>query len=310
MPMPNFFVIAPPRSGTTSLHHLLDQHPQIYMCPIKETHFFNLEGEQFLWKEPDAKKIKRLKRDRAYQAKVTHIETYRSLFEGVSDEIAIGEACPTYFRSPKAAERIRHYVPNAKLIVILRNPVDRAYSAYIARAASYNWLPDGFAHIPRTTRSEGIEKVDVQRAFVSIGFYSAHLKRYFDTFDRAQIKVYLYRDLTSDPAGTLRGIYRFLHVDETFRPDMSVRYGATGIPRSKFLHRVIKRVTSPGPVKTFLRPFVPLSLRRFLSEIRNKNLVKPPLDPEIRQEWIMLYREDILQLQDLIQRDLSEWLEP
>ena len=120
--------------------------------------------------------------------------------------------------------------------------------------------------------------------------------------------MYLHSDLTTDPMGMLCEIYRFLDVDETFRPDMSMRYGATGIPKSRLLHRAINRLTKPGPGKTFLRPFVPLSLRRFISEIRNKNLVKPPLDPEIRQEWMELYREDILKLQDLIGRDLSPWL--
>ncbi len=124
MTLPNFLVIGATKSGTTSLYTYLKQHPEVYM-PMKEPNFFALEGREppFFrgpegWKEPSQKRI-------------TDLEGYRTLFAGASGEKAMGEVSPLYLYAPQAAYRIRRYVPEAKLVAILRNPVERAYSAYM-----------------------------------------------------------------------------------------------------------------------------------------------------------------------------------
>jgi hypothetical protein len=142
--------------------------------------------------------------------------------------------------------------------------------------------------------------------YASRGFYHAQLKRYFDVFDRNQIKVYLYEDLSADPVSILQDAFEFLGVDEAFAPDVSVKPNVSGIPQNKALHILLTRQQR---IKAVLKPRLPAKLLRFASDLRDKNLAKPQLSPEVRGQLIEMYREDILRLQDLIDRDLSRWLE-
>ena len=122
MKMPNFMIIGAAKAGTTALYKYLEEHPQIFMSPQKEPRFFALEGEKIDFRGPGAMTRFRY---------VTDIETYRLLFKNVSNELAIGEASTWYLYIPKAAKGIRHYLPNVKLIVMLRDPVQRAYSNFL-----------------------------------------------------------------------------------------------------------------------------------------------------------------------------------
>ncbi|OGF53201.1 MAG: sulfotransferase [Candidatus Fraserbacteria bacterium RBG_16_55_9] len=296
MTMPNFLVIGAAKCGTTSLYQYLKQHPQIYVTPIKETNFFALDGQQLDFRGPGDQEAK-------CRFSITDVETYRAQFQGVTTEKALGEVCPAYLYSPRAPERIQHHVPHAKLIAVLRNPVERAYSSYLMAVRV------------------GRERLDFARAlqeepnriqnkwgwghYVSMGFYYTQLKRYFDRFDPRQIKIYLFEDLSAGPLGILKDIFRFLEVDEAFAPDVSVRHNVTGIPRSRVL-RVLN--TRLFPLKEAVKPFLPVRVRQLMSELKNRDLVKLPLAPEMRKKLIEVYREEITKLQGLIQKDLSSWL--
>src|SRR5215218_4707583 len=123
MTMPNFLIIGAGKSGTTSLYHYLGQHPEVFMSPMKEPKFFCFEGERPNFRGPgDDEEINR--------KCVTTIDAYRALFDGVACEKAVGEASSMYLYYPKAPERIDHHVAGVRLIAVLRNPVDRAYSSY------------------------------------------------------------------------------------------------------------------------------------------------------------------------------------
>src|SRR5215210_1748036 len=127
--LPNFLVIGAGKSGTTSLYHYLRQHPDVYMSPVKEPLFFAAEGGRIRFPGPDGRMISRA----ANPGAVTRMKDYRALFAGVSGKKAVGEASPQYLYTPEAPLRIKHYVPEAKLIAVLRNPVERAYSAFLHR---------------------------------------------------------------------------------------------------------------------------------------------------------------------------------
>jgi hypothetical protein len=299
MTMPSFLVIGAVRSGTTSLYHYLAQHPQIYMCPVKEPSFFAFEGAP-----PVSQGLR--KKDTLLDC-VTDIETYRKLFQGVSGQVAVGEVSPVYLYHPAAPQRIRRYIPDAKLIAILRHPVDSAYSAYLAgRLYGVETIAD-FGQILRKEEIDRRQPWRLKQRYLDVGFYITYLKRYFDLFDRAQIRVYLYDDLQADPAGVLRDIFRFLGVDDAFIPDLSVQHNVGGLPRNKVWHAIFR-------LQPILRPLLPPSLRRHLAKYRDRllglGLVRqPPLDPQVCAEMSQLYREETLKLQELIQRDLSAWLE-
>jgi hypothetical protein len=197
MTMPNFLIIGAMKSGTTALYHYLRQHPQVYMSPKKEPRFFALEAERlYLDRTDDQKPLQTL-------SSVADIEAYRALFEGVSKEVAIGEASHWYLYSPRLRESeqhyipevIKHYTPSVKLIAVLRNPAERAYSQFL------HFVRSGLE--PLTDFAQALREEEARKRnnwpfenYLSRGFYYDQLKRYFDRFAHDQIKVYLYSALT------------------------------------------------------------------------------------------------------------------
>ena len=117
MTMPNFLIIGSQKAGTTALYHYLKQHPQIFLSKIKEPCFFAFEGEELDLRSPTGAPVY------MNRTAVTTVESYRRLFDTVTDEKAVGEASPIYIICPKAAKRIYHYIPHVRLIAVLRNPV-------------------------------------------------------------------------------------------------------------------------------------------------------------------------------------------
>jgi hypothetical protein len=294
--MPNFLIIGAAKAGTSALYYYLKQHPQIYMSPVKEPQFFAYEDQKLDFHGPGIATI---------QNSITNIEAYCALFQEVSNETAIGEASTIYLYNPKAPERIRHYIPDVKMIAILRNPVDRAYSGYLMHVRDGREILD----FPQALQAEEtrIRNNWSFGRYTSWGFYYTQLRRYFDMFERDQIRVYLYEDMTGNAASLLRDIFQFLSVEETFDPDLSVRYNVSGMPKNKAFHALVKR---PNPIKPVLKQLLPAWLTTSLKDryLQYSN-VKPQLEPEVRQQLLKVYRDEILKLQDLIQRDLSKWLE-
>ncbi len=293
MTMPNFFIIGAMKSGTTALYYYLEQHPQIYMSPVKEPDFFCSGGREG-WDD----------------ASVPHLGDYQNLFKGVTDEKAVGEASHCYLYEPQAVARIQQHLPDAKLVAILRNPVDRAYSHFLHMVRNGTEPLTDFVQALREEETGAYQNRSPQD-YVGRGRYYAQLKRYFDAFDRKQLKVYLYEDLTNAPIDTLQDTFRFLGVDDSFVPDVSLRRNVSGYPRYKALDKILSR---PSSVKDALKVYLPARLRwrlsRAFDDLKTRNLVKPPaVEPESRRRLRSFYREDILKVQDLIHRDLSGWLE-
>ncbi|MEJ7842586.1 MAG: sulfotransferase [Rubrobacter sp.] len=301
MGLPNFLLIGAQKAGTTALYHYLGQHPQVYMSPVKEPHFFAYEGEELDYRGP---------RDREILPRmvVTDLEAYRELFRGAAGEKALGEASAGYLYDPKAPGRIRRYAPDARLIAVLRDPAERAYSSFL------HMVRDGREPLNDFEQALREEETRIRDNWSSIwhykraGFYVPQLTRYFEMFGRERVRVYLYEDLKEDPAGVVRDAFGHLGVDEGFVPDVSLRHNVSGVPKSRVLHGFLG---SSHPVKSAIKPFVPEAARlRLVTLMRNRNLSKPsPLSPEVRGRLVEEYREDVLRLQDLIQRDLSRWLD-
>ncbi|MGB3237648.1 MAG: sulfotransferase [Geitlerinemataceae cyanobacterium] len=288
MKLPNFIIVGAGKGGTTSLYKYLQQHPQIFLPEKKELYFFAFEGEE----HPDG---------------VTNFEDYQAMFQDAPEDKVIGEVSSVYLFRPKAAERIHHYVPNAKLIASLRNPIDRAFSSYLMHVG------DRHPSILDPQTGKPIEFAEIVRNrgyFIQIGFYYQQLQRYYDRFDSSQIKIYLYEDLVSDNETLIRDMFGFVGVDETFDPDTSQRHKVSGIPKNRMLHDL---VMTKNPIRSIaasiLKPILSDRTRdRIRSKINQKNADRPTLSPELRQEAIEIYRDDILHLQELLDRDLSAWL--
>jgi hypothetical protein len=307
--LPNFLVIGAEKCGTTALYHFLKQHPQIYMSPIKEPHFFCFEGHRPGIEEENPNNVPRRLPGPRHEPTdhITDIDAYRSLFQQVSGKTAVGEVSPAYIYFPKAVKRIQHYIPNAKLVAILRDPVDRAYSNFLHCVA--------LGREPLTDFAQALEEeeIRVRNNWPSMwhykrkGLYYHQLKRYFDAFEQDQIKVYLYEDLKADPSGLLRDIFLFLEVNPSFVADTSGQHNISGVPRNRALHAVYLYLNRP-----LVKRFVPTSLlEKWREPVRRWLLTRPPeLSGDERKRLVEeIFREDILRLQELIDRDLSRWLE-
>jgi hypothetical protein len=296
MKLPNFLGIGVEKAGTTSIYNYLKQHPQVYMSPVKETNFLERD-----WEHVDDE-TKRRKKDR-----IDTFEKYSQLFNKVTDEIAIGEISPNYlFHYQSSSERILRYVPQAKLIAILRDPADRAYSDYLMH------VRDAIGQNVRSL-SEQIESRSQQSFTIRKGFYYEPLKYFFDKFGADQIRVYLYDDLCQDAIALIQDMYQFIEVDNTFVPDVTIRNQVAQVPKVNTLNTLLKR---QNPVRSVaasvLRLVLPLSarqtIRSALINLNSQDKNQMSFSPEDRSKLIELYREDILKLQDLLQRDLSSWL--
>lgn len=285
MNMPNFLVIGAMKAGTTALYHALKQHPQIYMSHIKEPHFFTYEGEQLNYAGP-----------------VTDLESYHQLFEEASQGTIKGEVSPSYIYSPKAPERIKNYLPNVKLVAILRNPVERAYSNFLM-AVRQGDETLSFTQALEQEQQRIKNNWGLLWHYQSKGFYAEQLQRYFKLFNQEQIRIYLYEDWNNHPTGLLQDMFGFLDVDSAFTPDTDSRHNTSGIPQNNIVKTLVQKTY---PLRFIYRKLASEELR---SHVKKQVFHKPILSTQLHAQLIDLYREDILELQTLLQRDLSSWLE-
>ena len=275
------------------------------MCPVKEPHFFLFDGpERSPFSDPaDALRAREM---------IQSWKRYQALFSGKPPGKVAGEASVRYLYSQQACSAIRNRIPDCKLIVVLRQPADRAFSAYqrdrLNRAAKYASFQEALA--------QGLER-EKAGCFVGIyeklGFYTRHLKPYLAQFPADQVKVLLHDDLVADSASLMAELYRYLGIDDTFQTDLSKRYNETGGVITNPLYRWLWDGTRE--LRSHILPYVPSGLRgrmfNRVAELRKfKPVDKPGFDPTERAQLTEIYREDILELQDLIQRDLTHWLEP
>lgn len=300
MPLPNFVVIGAAKAGTTSLYHYLNQHPQVYMGSRKEPNFFAF-GEAPLpeWQGPSFDLLRKYI--------VMTMDDYLMLFADVKNELAIGEASVTNFQ-PRACERIQHYLPNAKLIAIIRQPADRIYSFYSFLLSRGHEPLNSFAKALKMEKTGHRDHWMPWLRYVEEGFYYTRIKNFYNHFPREQIRIYLYDDWQREPLTILRDIFRFIGVDDHFIPNTSVRHNISRLPRSPRLLRFLRNPNHP--LKNALKPLVPFPIRqRLVRTLRTVNLTKPPpLDPHLRRQLTERYRDDIRRLETLIERDLSAWL--
>lgn len=275
--LPNFFIAGAPKSGTTSLYHYLDQHPDIHMSRIKEPNYFasEIRLENFSeWLRPRAEKdgptlrayLNGPMREKRFGGMVTEWSDYLRLFRKAEGQKAIGEASVCYLWSESAAANIHRALPHARIILILRNPVEMLFSMYLHNRRSEGTNLSFCEAIQKGLDQRG-GGFDVFHPFLDLGLYHHQVKRILDVFPKDQIRIYWYEEYKTKPLRMLADIFRFLEVDPRFRPDMSKRYLEASTP----------------PVT--LEP----ADRGFLNEF---------------------YREDIDKLAALLKHDLSTWIKP
>ena len=294
--MPNFLLIGAAKGGTTSLHYALDQHPQIYMSEMKEPSFFWAYEQQVRLTGPGAEVMK--------HRYVDSLENYQRLFDGVTTQKAVGESSVRYLCHPPAPRLIHQFIPQAKLLVILRQPAERAFSSFV------HYRRDGmepcadFAEAIAQDR-QGMRDGWTFGRYLSEGFYFKALQRYLEYFERPQMHISLFEDLQADSQALICSIFQFLEVDDSFFVDLSHHHNASGVIRNPLVRMLWTRSNA---LRAAVRPLFSERLRHRAAERVFQDVEKLHFSPDLRAELAEYYRQDIQQLQDLLQRDLSHWL--
>jgi hypothetical protein len=293
---PDTFIVGAPRCGTTALFEFLGQHPEIFGSPAKEIHYFGSDLHH------------------AGRAPLSEADYLRN-FADAGDELRIAEASTSYFYSERAPAEIEAFNREARVIIMLRNPVDLMYSLYNLYRSTGVEPHDTFeaALAAEPSRRAGHDLPDrpvlVEGLFYRrVAALAEHTHRFLTTFGSERMHVIVFDDFVDDLPSVYAGTLRFLDVDESFVPDFRVHNAATQ-PRSRRLQALV--LSPPRPVARPLRALVPQRTRGALSHaIRRANAVaRPvaPLDPDLRQRLQQELAEEVEQLGSLLGRDLSHW---
>jgi hypothetical protein len=273
--LPNFLIVGAAKSGTSSLWHYLRAHPDVFVPSQKEIYFFD--------------------RDPVFKR---GIDWYASLFAEAGSKKAVGEATPSYIASPAAPERMASIVPNARLVAILRNPIDRAYSHYL-HTRYYAWERASFAEAVARERSapEGSE----WPYYLLFSRYLPQLERLAKHFPREQILVLLLDDLQRDPVQAFKTLCGHLGIDESvIPPNVGEVTNAYRETRLKALTGLIFRPRVWTRIPKKMRPTIARLLTREGREHK-------PMDPKTRAELADYFAADNAALADWLGRDLSMW---
>lgn len=269
-------MIGATKAGTTSLHDWLRQHPQVYMPAEKEPHFFAYGPDR-----PPPAHVGFPLRDWA---------GYGRLFAGAGAARAVGEASPGYFTSSRALREIRAHLPRARLVLSLRDPAARAFSIYQMNRRLFG-------------TNEGVPFAQALQQDPNLRQAQAPwLERWQAAFP-GQLRVLLFDDIRADPAGTLRGLFRFLEVAEDFVPATDKVSNPGGLPRFRLLHRVLqdRRLRQAG------RRLLPEALLGRAKDLRAMNLRPQAMTPAERAAAVAFFAADVARTEALLGRDLAAW---
>ncbi len=285
MTLPNFLIIGAPKAGTTGLYYTLRQHPQIFLSDPKEPFYF-LPPEK--------------------QHDIKNMADYLALFSNIPDgKVAIGEASVHYLGNPASPKMIYNALPKARLIAILRQPADRTYSHYLMYRREGKEDISDFSTIIQSLENPDIS-IKRKMDYLEDSLYSVSLKRYLSLFPREQMLIFLYEDWKTRPDEVLQKIMAFLGVDASINL-MVKNENVTMKPR---LPGLFNFLNSPQTIKNLLKKVIPYRWgKEVINRINQVLLFKsPPLNPTDRHRLTKVFRSDIIELQDLIGRDLSSWL--
>jgi len=293
MTLPSFIVVGAAKAGTTALYWYLNEHPAVFMSPVKETNFFaygrDAQG-RLLYGDPEV-----------HHFPIQTMAEYERLFDGVDGAAAIGEASPIYLECPQAADRIRAAIPSVRIIASLRQPVERAYSDYLMHLRHRGQRFD-----PARDLSVNAPWAAPDSRWMQVSRYHAQLERYYAVFARSQVHVSLFDDLKRDALDMVQDVYRFIGVDSNFAPDFDTPHAIGGLPAS----RVVERLLTNRAVAAVIKPLLPMNAANWIRRMRARNLKKAPaLPPELRRELTTrIFRDEIERTGRLIGRTLDHWL--
>lgn len=274
---PDFFIVGAPRAGTTSLHNYLEQLSKIFMCP-KGSGFFS----EFT------------------KGRVKTIQEYKKLFEKATENQLIGDATPMYLRDPITPKKIHEANSNAKIIILLRDPIERSFSHYLT------FIRNGYE---KESFSEQLKRYfetkSTQGTFhdyvIMPSFYYDSILRYFEVFGENQVKIWLYEEFSNDTEKIVQEIMNFLDIDSELPKNVGKKYNEYVQPLSNAQKSMVQNQLIRGMAKKFL----PKSTRLALRNLLNRNNSKPFLQEDEIKKLHKIFVEDVEKIQNLLKIHLN-----
>ena len=304
--LPDFFVVGAAKGATTTLYSYLKQHPKVFLPERKELYFFAYNGETPRFRLADGTFRKEVGCTK---------EEYFAMYRNCPTDCLAGDTSSWYLFYYDAVIRNMRTLygekaKEAKIIMVLRNPVERAWSHYSMH------LGHGLIDIPfREAVSPGVfrEKLASEGGYypgydyVGFGMYSRQVEAFLGAFNN--VKVILYEEFSRDTDGVVREIFKFLGVDPGVELSVGKRLNVSGAPKSRLAAMVGRMVYRPYGLKRLFVPLIPEGLRyRIKTGISRFIFKRTVMTPGDRKLLVDIFSEDILRLQEILNRDLSPWL--
>ena len=293
MQKPNFLIVGVARSGTTSIFHYLQQHPQIFFSKIKEPKFFSSYTINYPHNGPGDKEI--------YKRIVKTEKEYFDLFKNSEKFKAIGEASSYYFFFHKnSIPLIKKYLGNIKIIICLRNPVDRAFSAYnnLIRDSREK---ENFYDALSLENQRIKKKFDWMWYYKNGGFYYEGLSAFKSNF--SNVKIVFYDEFVENPMKVTNELFDFLEVFK-FQPNVDTVYSSSGVPKNLFFKLLSDRT---GILVKFREIIIRYFPRNLLEKISKSIFKKNELDSKSKSILKKQYLRDIIKIENLLDVDLKNW---
>lgn len=295
---PNLFILGVPRAGTTALHHRLSLHPSLCMSDPKETNYYLFDGNPLEFSGPKDAVLDR-------QA-ILDRNSYLSLFRDCNGSLYRGESSPFYFYSSSARMAIERDIQNPKLIVLFRDPIDRAYSHYLM-------LRRDDREDAQTFR-EALEREEERRrahwawsyAYTGLGLYSSHIGPWLNAFGRENVLMLTNEEFRHQDSEAANKVLQFLDIpyDKAF-VTFNGTVNTAGIPVSRFFHQFL---TYPHPVKEGLRRILGVRFAKMLGRwARRTNLIRPAYDDDLLGELQGLFRPEAADMRQYLGDRVDLW---
>ncbi len=295
--LPNLVVAGAPKCGTTSLYHYLRQHPEVYLPARKELHYFTRDHLARDTAGPgDTAVLQHLCKDR---------EAYQAEFAGVRSEKVLGDISPSYFDFAEVAPAMRRELEDARIVILLRDPVAKAFSQYMHLVRDGRETLTFYDALQAEAERAGRHWSMIWR-YAASSLYAERLRKYLDAFGGERVRIYLFEEFVVQPQTMLEDLWRFLGIDPTVRPDTSRVFNVSSRPRSRALATLVSK---RSPLATLARAVVPAGIRSRITEsVRRLNAGrKGEVDQRSRAFLRERFAADIRETEAIMGRRLG-WL--
>lgn len=296
----DFFIVGEPKSGTTALAQFLSDHPQIGFSRPKEPDYFATDIRE----ECDA-----FHNGKHPYFIIRTSKQYQRCFDHCQDKPLWGEGSTLYLNSKQAAANIHEYNPEARIIIMLRNPIDFMYSLHMqmVNISTENEADFAAALAKEAERRRGQALSRSTRAPSDLFYnerahYTAQIQRYLDVFPREQILMLIAEEFQRDNAGIYKQVLKFIGADDSFRPEEFRRVYESKAPRSPLLHRTLNNMHLKNTVLRLTGPEGYERLKQTGAKFLLREQSRQPLDPSLRQQLVKTYRPEIRRLAGLLNR--------